>query len=70
MALNWLGDDGTLTRFDYSNRGTAILGETLTCRGSVANVDRESNEAELELYVQNETGEVIAPGHATIRLLR
>ena len=70
VALNWLGDDGTLTRFDYSNRGTAILGETLTCGGSIVNVDRESNEVELELYVQNETGEVIAPGHATIRLSR
>jgi 3-methylfumaryl-CoA hydratase len=68
VALNWLGDTGELLRFDYSNRRAAYLGETLTSGGSVIAVDSASGEVELELYIKNEGGEVITPGHATVRI--
>ncbi len=29
-VLNWVGDDGRMIGFDYSNRRAAYLGETLT----------------------------------------
>ena len=65
VAINWLGDDGRLTRFDYSNRIASYLGETLTSGGRITAVDRATNAVELELWVKNEAGEVISPGSAT-----
>ncbi|MDH4145374.1 MAG: hypothetical protein OEY23_09430 [Acidimicrobiia bacterium] len=65
VAINWLSDDGRLTRFDYSNRIASYLGETLTSGGRITAVDRATNAVELELWVKNEAGEVISPGSAT-----
>ena len=66
VALNWIGDAGRLVRFDYSNRRAAYLGETLVSGGQVIRVDQESKEVELELFIRNENGDVITPGHATV----
>lgn len=66
VALNWIGEHGVLTRFEYSNRKAAHLGETLTTGGRVAAVDRQSGSVELELFITNEAGEVITPGSATV----
>ncbi|MGD8417717.1 MAG: hypothetical protein PVH91_11720 [Pseudomonadales bacterium] len=65
---NWLGDAGSVLRFQYSNRLAAYLGETLTSGGQVASVDREKRQAEVELWVRNESGQVTSPGSATIQL--
>jgi hydroxyacyl-ACP dehydratase HTD2-like protein with hotdog domain len=68
VALNWLGEDGTLTRFSYSNRRASYLGETLTSGGRVVSVDPSNRTIELELFITNESGEVITPGAATVVL--
>ncbi len=68
VALNWLGDAGQLMTFDYSNRRAAYLGETLTSGGIVTAVDTARGEVELELFIKNDQGEVITPGHATVRI--
>ena len=68
VALNWLGDEGQLIKFDYSNRRAAYLGETLTSGGRVTAVDAPSGHVELELYIKNDQDEVITPGHATVRI--
>lgn len=67
VALNWLGEDGTLESFSYSNRQAAYLGETLTSGGSVTAVDQATGIAELELFIKNAAGEIITPGTATVR---
>ena len=64
VALDWAGDRGTLTRFDYSNRTAAYLGETLWSGGRVSAVSND--RIELELHIENERGEVITPGSATV----
>jgi hydroxyacyl-ACP dehydratase HTD2-like protein with hotdog domain len=67
-VLNWLGDDGELVRFAYSNRRAAYLGETLTSGGSIRTVDERERLVTLELFVKNERGEVTSPGSASVRL--
>lgn len=68
VALNWLGADGDLVRFSYSNRVAAHLGDTLTSGGVVAAIDSEAGTAELEIFIKNEAGDVITPGTATVKL--
>jgi len=68
VVLNWIGDRGVMTRFSYSNRTAAYLGETLTSGGRVTSIDPESGTIELELFIENERNEVITPGSATVVL--
>jgi 3-methylfumaryl-CoA hydratase len=66
-VVEWLGDDGRLSAIEYSNRKVAIIGETLQSGGVVLEVDAARRKAELELYIKNGQGEVVAPGTATVR---
>lgn len=66
--LNWLGDQGELISFHYSNRKAAYLGETLTTGGTVVEIDESNCIVSVELFVRNEAGEVITPGGATLRV--
>ncbi|MFV2091232.1 MAG: hypothetical protein ACC642_11275 [Pseudomonadales bacterium] len=68
VVLNWLGENGTMSRFGYSNRRAAYLGETLKSGGRVAAVDITARTIELELFIKNESGDVITPGNATVLL--
>ena len=67
-VINWVGDDGRLVRFDYSNRRAAYLGETLTTGGTVTAIDAAQRLVTLEIFVKNEAGEITSPGHATVVL--
>ncbi len=67
-ALNWLGARGELISFHYSNRRAAYLGETLTTGGKVVEYDEKGATVTVELYVKNESGDVITPGGATLKL--
>ncbi|TAJ81370.1 hypothetical protein [Reyranella sp.] len=66
-VLNWMGDDGTLVEFEYSNRRTSYIGDTLVSGGKVEWVNPETREAEFSLFVRIEGGEVTAPGRAVVR---
>ena len=66
VVTDWLGDDGQLVSFEYSNRRASILGETLTAGGTITAID--GNEVTLELAITNERGEVTTPGGAVVRL--
>ncbi len=67
-VLEWIGEDGRMTRFEYSNRKASYLGETLTCGGRVAAVDEAAAEVTLEIFVKNQAGETTTPGRAVVRL--
>jgi 3-methylfumaryl-CoA hydratase len=67
-VLNWLGDDGELLRFAYSNRRATYLGETLTSGGRVTEMDAKERVVRVELFVKNAAGEVMSPGSASVRL--
>ena len=67
-VTNWLGDDGKLLRFNYSNRRATYLGETLTAGGRITAIDRDQKTVTLELFVKNASGDVMSPGGATVQL--
>ena len=67
-VLNWVGSDGRMVVFDYSNRRAAYLGETLTTGGNVTEIDSDNRRITVEIFVRNEAGEVTSPGHATVEL--
>ncbi len=67
-ALNWLGDQGELISFSYSNRKAAYLGETLTTGGTILEIDRSNSTISVELFVKNDIGEIITPGVATMKV--
>lgn len=69
-VVEWLGDNGSIVEFEYSNRKAAYLGETLRTGGRVLRVDTDTGEVELEVFVRNEADEVISPGRAVVRLSR
>ena len=67
-VTNWLGADGTLLRFNYSNRKATYLGETLTCGGRITAIDAATRTVTLELHVKNAAGDVTSPGGATVTI--
>ncbi|MBM4245032.1 MAG: hypothetical protein FJ148_14660 [Deltaproteobacteria bacterium] len=70
VVLEWIGDDGVLVEFEYSNRRAAYAGETLRAGGRVSRIDAERSEVGLELEIKNARDEVITPGSAIVRLGR
>jgi len=67
-VLEWLGDEGELLSFEYSNRRAAFTGDRLRTGGKVLTSNLQTGEVELELHVKNQAGEIITPGKAIIRL--
>ncbi|MDB9756255.1 hypothetical protein OAB62_01090 [Pseudomonadales bacterium] len=66
VALNWVGAQGKVTSFGYSNRKASYLGEVLTSGGAVTAVDLQNWQVELALFIKNEAGDVVTPGNATV----
>ena len=62
---NWLGDDGELIEFEYSNRRMSVIGEVLVAGGSITAID--GREVSIELFIRNADGEVTTPGQALVR---
>ena len=66
-VLEWMGEQGSLLSFDYSNRKAAFTGEVLRSGGKVVSSDPETGTVKLDLHVMNEADEIITPGKAVIR---
>jgi 3-methylfumaryl-CoA hydratase len=63
----WLGEDGRIVSIEYSNRMASYIGETLTSGGTVTACDHARREAEVDVFIRNEAGDVITPGKAIVR---
>lgn len=70
LLTGWLGDDGKLKRLEWSNRGPALPGDTLVCRGRVTGKHRDAAGAlvECDVWIEKAGGEVIVPGKAVVAL--
>jgi hydroxyacyl-ACP dehydratase HTD2-like protein with hotdog domain len=66
VVINWLGDDGQLVEFEYSNRRASMLGETLTAGGTVTTID--GNSVTLDIFIRNEAGDITSPGSAIVQM--
>ena len=71
MLTDWMGDNGRIERLEWSNRGPAVPGDRLTCRGRVVGKHRQADKAmiDCEVWVENDSGETIVPGKAAVVLI-
>ena len=67
VVNDWLGEDGQIVSFEFSNRLAGYVGEVLRSGGKVVSTDPDENTAELELFVSNEAGDILAPGKVVVR---
>jgi len=58
----WLGDDGRIFSIDYSNRVATYADEILISGGVIAEVRGADNEVEIDVFIKNAAGEIVAPG--------
>lgn len=70
MLREWIGDRGRIRRVSCEYRGINRKGDTLTCRGRVVKKHIQDGEylVDLEVWVENQKGENISPGEATVAL--
>ena len=68
VVLEWLGDDGELVEFEYSNRRASYLGATLTAVGILRAIDAANGTVSLEIAINDVTGQVLTPGRALVKL--
>ena len=66
LVTDWLGDDGRLVTFEVSYRGIDEPSRPYRCRGKVVRVD--GDEADLEVWGEDESGKRTTVGTATVRL--
>ena len=72
LVTNWMGDDGQLRRLRVEVRRHNLIGDTTWCRGKVAGKGLREGEAlvELEVWGENQRGELTATGTAVVALPR
>jgi len=66
-ALEWLGEDGELAGFEYSNRKVSYVRDRLISGGKVTAIDTDARIVTLELWLLDEAGDTGTPGAATVR---
>jgi len=66
------GEEGTLKTLSYPSRDIAYVNELLTCKGAVTRrwIDNGQGYVECEVWVENEQGNRVTPGTATVILPR
>jgi hypothetical protein len=72
MLTRWIGEGGTLKKVSYANRGIAYVNETLACKGRVTRkwIENRQGYVECDIWVENQEGEQLTPGKATVVLPR
>ncbi|MDP6101195.1 MAG: MaoC/PaaZ C-terminal domain-containing protein [Dehalococcoidia bacterium] len=70
MLRDWIGDSGQIKRVACQYRGINYKDDTITSRGQVVKTysEGEQNLVDLEIRVENQRGEIITPGTATVAL--
>jgi hypothetical protein len=67
---NWMGDDGFLTKLNVEIRLPDIIGDATFCKGKITRKYKngEDHLVDLDVWAENQRGEITAPGKATVRL--
>lgn len=70
FVTTWMGDEGTLKRFGYQNRGRAVQSEQLVFKGRVTRKYESDGQGvvELDIWEENAGGEITVPGTAVVAL--
>ena len=69
-VTDWMGPQGFLKKFSYSNRGMALPGQPLMLRGKVRRKYLFDGHAavDLEVWEENAQGQTLVPAQATVLL--
>lgn len=67
---DWAGDDGWITKLAIDYRKMDTVNSTITAKGKVTKKYQQDgkNLVELDVWVENEAGEVTTPGSAVLSL--
>ena len=70
LVTNWMGDDAFIKRLRVECRRFNVYGDTQYLKGKVIgkHIDNGSPLIDLEIWAENQRGEVTAPGQATVLL--
>ena len=70
LLTNWMGDDAFLKRLRVECRRFNVYGDTQWCKGKVVRKYLHDGAplVDLEIWAENQRGEVTAPGFATVML--
>ncbi len=66
FVTDWVGPGGRVLNLAWQNRGRAFPERDLTFRGRVTAID--GDEVSLEVWEEDDTGTVLMPGTARVRL--
>jgi acyl dehydratase len=71
-VTNWIGDDGFVATLGARIKLPVIFGDTTFCKGKVLGKRLEAGNGlvDLELWAENQLGQVTATGAAVVELLR
>jgi acyl dehydratase len=69
-VTNWMGDDGFLKKLETRLKGFVRFGDTTWCKGRIAGkrVEGEERLVDLDLFSENQNGEVTTVGKAVVCL--
>jgi len=67
VAMDWIGEDGILREFEYTNRIGSYVGETLIGGGEIT--ESSENYVRVSLFLKNLKGQITTPGSALLRLI-
>jgi acyl dehydratase len=71
LCTDWMGDDGWLWKLDAEMRRFNFVGDTHWMRGRIARkylADGDRPAVDLDVWGENQRGEVTTPGHASVLL--
>jgi hypothetical protein len=70
LMTNWMGDDAFLKRLRVECRRFNVYGDTQWCKGKVVRkyVHNKVPLVDVEVWAENQRGEITAPGYATVVL--
>ncbi len=70
LMTNWMGDDAFLKRLRVECRRFNVYGDTQWCKGKVTRKYSHNGIplVDVEIWAENQRGEVTAPGMATVML--
>ncbi|MFT4583463.1 MAG: acyl dehydratase [Gammaproteobacteria bacterium] len=70
LMTNWMGDDGFLRTLNVSVRRPNIFGDVSWCRAKIIDkrIEERQHLIDLEVFTENQLGEVTAKGTASVEL--
>ena len=71
LLRNWMGEEGRIVKLACQFRSANVKGQAVTAHGKITGVRDEGGSevlVDLEIWTDNDSGQVMAPGTATVAL--